>query len=1250
MTPTPEQLRAIRTHDRSLLVSAAAGSGKTAVLAQRCAEIICRSQAPCGVENLLVVTFTKAAAQQMRERITRQLRIELECADAGSDDSAARRLRREIELLPRAAISTLSSFCAGILRRHFHAAGVDPQFVVLDEDQARLLRRQVARAVLDEHYEKDDPDFIALVDYYAEGYDDRLIGAIIACHELQTSLADPAAWRRRAVEQVREAAEGPLLESALGEALLELIRQETTDLAAAADDLLARAHELGIDKYAEHIQQRLLGPAREWVEHAAAGDLDALSAAVRRYADESGRLPPLRAHEKPPGQGELHEDINTWKRQARSGPPAVLMRFTPAEWKLGMQRILPPIEAFLALVAGFGTNYEREKSRRRALDFADLERRTLDLLLQDPARPDRLEPSPIALHYQRQFHHVLVDEFQDINEVQDRLLRLLSRETAPPESRAAWRDNLFVVGDVKQSIYRFRLAEPAMFLQRADANRPLDEAHGGVPARLDLQTNFRSRAPLLLAVNDVFSRLMTDRKLLDIDYGQKHALAANPQYPAPVENGFSGGPVEIHVLDPQGMEAPNDPEESDPEESQPDDENEARDAERIEREAAVVARRIHDFIREGRLVLAENGQLEPFTFRHAAVLLRSRKHNSERFAGVLRRMEIPCFSEVGTGFFHSLEVRDLLSLLHVLDNQRQDVPLAAVLRSPLVDLPDAEDVLARIRLLYRDGPFFEAVFRYARFQDDAISARLRHVLDQLETWRRLAHRRPLAELLWQVYLETGYLGYVAGLHDGEQRVANLLELHRRAGQFDAFQRSGLCAFMEFLQSLEEAGEVGQPPILSEADNVVRVMSIHASKGLEFPVVFLPDCGKDHNLTDATKLILFDRQMHLAMPAVDPVRQLRYYSLVHELAKRHIRRSNLAEELRVLYVAMTRAREHLVCVGTARGRSAQERVARWTRDAANHALPVATVLKGRSYLEWLCRASAGSPHFDLRIVTADEIDAAARRVSGRAKIPPVETRFRDLQPIHPAPAADPIAQEIVQRLTTPYAHAAVTRLQASAGVTSLEKHEALPTRPGGHFRGVGSLKAPEWLAPADTPATPAAADVGTATHLALRLLDFRDAADESAVRRQLEDMVARRQLSAPMARHVDADSLAWLAGTELGAMFREHHDRLLRELPVRVPADPGDLVPGWDSPAGDPLDRILLRGQVDAVLPLDSGLVVADYKTDRLADEHTESDVNALAERYRPQLGHYHRALQQITGRPVSLSYLVLLHPRRLIRL
>ena len=544
------------------------------------------------------------------------------------------------------------------------------------------------------------------------------------------------------------------------------------------------------------------------------------------------------------------------------------------------------MDVFLSLVADFSRAYDDAKTEQNALDFADLERLTLRALKVDGTNPSM--PTPLARSFHQQFKHVLVDEYQDINQVQDEILSLVSRECFAGQGSLP--PNLFCVGDVKQSIYRFRLAEAQQFLNRRDTYS-LPDSHGQV---IDLQTNFRSRGPLLHVINGIFERLMT-QQAADLDYDDTQKLSAGQTFPT-IENGFTGSPVELHVVPKEGG----------------DPENDENELDRSEREATVLGHRILQLVSPTDAppmqVVDRTGALpthRPIRYADIVILLRSLRFKADQFAATLRNMGIPVHTESATGYFEATEINDVLSLLHVLDNQRQDIPLAALLRSPLSGLKNAEDNLARIAVAYAGEPFHIAVQKYAEVQSDPLADFLRNFQLTLLQWRQEIRRRPVAEVLWKIYDQTGYLAYVAGLPNGEQRQANLIELHDRALQFAVFNRQGLGRFLLFLEKLKKESDLGQASIASEADNVVRIMSIHRSKGQEFPVVLLPDLGKLINLQDTQGSILLDRQAGLGMQVIDDTLQIRYPSLASTVVQNRLKQQTLAEELRVLYVALTR---------------------------------------------------------------------------------------------------------------------------------------------------------------------------------------------------------------------------------------------------------------------------------------------------------------------------------------------------------
>jgi ATP-dependent helicase/nuclease subunit A len=637
-----------------------------------------------------------------------------------------------------------------------------------------------------------------------------------------------------------------------------------------------------------------------------------------------------------------------------------------------------------------------------------------------------------------------------------------------------------------------------------------------------------------------------------------------------------------------------------------------------------------------------SGGMREIKYRDMVILLRSMKVKADQFADQLRLAGIPVHSDSGTGFFESMEIRDVLSLLRLLDNQRQDVPMAAVLRSPLAKLPNADDCLATVRMKFADQtiPFHEAVVRYAETQHDEIAACLRDFLEQIARWREMIHRRPLAEVLWAIYDSTGYLAFCAGLEDGEQRVANLISLHERARQFGTFQRQGLNRFMQFIRNLQQQSDLGQPSVASEAEDVVRIMSVHRSKGLEFPVVFLPDLGKRHNLADCRGMILVDREAYLGLQAVDEEKRIRYPSLPWVLAQDRLKRQLLAEELRVLYVATTRAREHLILVGTGEEK-AREQWEDWRHHAG--ALPSDFVLGCNSMLDWIGATTVpieqnrpGS--FEIMLHDDAQIQAWAGKMGRRPELARDRKSLAKLEELAPPPPADAAASRVIEKLTRPYAWEEFTKVSAVASVTGLTKTgRAAPGGESASVKGLVSfdveLAAPKCVAREQT-ATPT--EVGSATHLVLQYLDFTRTKDAGEIAKQIEAMAMRKVISAEQGGIVDIEAIRWLMSSELGQLLKEHHSNIRRELPVyfAMPAAVRNV-------SGDSMDHVMVRGKLDVMIAMGDGLVVADYKTDRV----TAETVEARVEFYRGQVESYADAIGKITGQRVTRTFLAFLSPR-----
>lgn len=1249
-TLTPDQRRGVETVGRSLLLSAAAGSGKTRVLAERCAYLVCDAPPPyrCDITELLVVTFTEAAATEMRERIGRTLTSRVHnCGD--------NRLQTQAALLEQAQISTLHGFCSSLLRQHFHLVGLDPAFVVMDEHEASLLRLDVGRDLLRLRYESDDEQALSrLLDGYYDGEDERLLSEILRIHNLLQSLIDPDAWVRQSLGRTEQAATYPLAKHPLGHELLGIMRRTIVALGGRCNSALKSLRSLGrFDAYEQQVVG-LLQTYRHLFKQLQTVGIDAV-------AEELAGMDPLprlqQVASTVPNKEKAKAIVDAVADEFKGGSWRTLLKSNEAEWRDGMRRVLPHAQELLGLVVEFGREYRRVKDESRQLDFNDLERFALQVL-RDPGKPG-LKPSAAGRYYRRLFKHVLVDEYQDINEVQNAILTLVSSAgaAATPSEEAAvdasgapaeLGANFFSVGDVKQSIYRFRLADPKQFLARETALRRAGMA-GEV---IDLRQNFRSRGPLLEAINRVFERLMT-RSAVEIEYDDTQRLVPGRQFPDdPSARVFPGAPIEVHLF-------PREPRDDD----QPS--QTVIEWDRTEREAAMIARRIQQIVGLGdepamHVYERQGDTPRPATYGDIVVLLRTRKYKATQFVRIFERFGIPTYTESGSGFFESMEIRDVLAVLTLLDNQAQDVELAAFLRSPIARLDDAADLMATAVAAYRQSsppvPFHEAVARYATEKSDAVARALRSRLEWLADLRHRANRQPVHETIWEIYQQTGYLAYVAGLPGGRQRSANLFELYDRARGFARHRRQDLGRFLEFLRTLEAESDLGQPSVSTEAQNAVRVLTVHGSKGLEFPIVILPDLGKAINTLDAAGAVVVDRTYGLGMKVVNEELFARYPSVGQLVVQDQLKRALMAEEMRVLYVAMTRAMEHLILVGSVDADAPEKWTERWQGHAGP--LPDADLLGANSMLGWLgpvwaAEAAAGRSTLELFRHRLSDLDDP-RGHDGKAATSPLLESVIALSSLEATPPLSDDAAKVVARLEFTYPFEALSSQSAVTSVTAMAKAPgttlmappmietataSMAATAGSPASAADRLPLPAFLAAA----TPASTDKGTATHLVLQHLRFADASTRGDVERQVDQMVQDGRLGHDERRLVDLDTIDWFVGTELGQMLATHEARLMREMPVYYA---GDLPAGVDGASGlSELDRRMVRGRLDLFIPLPGGGVLVDYKTDNV---HSRELIESRKVTYAPQMHAYGEAIARITGSPVQRRYLVFLTPRRVV--
>jgi len=1331
---TPEQWSAVTARGSDLLVSAAAGAGKTAVLVERIIQLILGEagpEAPVDVDRLLVVTFTEAAAAEIRGRVAQALRRRLETAETA-------RLRRQVALLGRASISTLHSFCLTVCQRYFHRLGLDPAFEILSAEEADLLGDEVLTAVLEQFYDRGEPAFYDLVEAYgSERGDEPLRQAILGLHALARSHPDPGSWLARAMEAFEPPAGVRMADLPFGRAALADVETSLRNLVLDLD--LAWIMATGPDgpsAYGPVLAEdrvRLAGAASSVRRTLDGGSWEAAATAIVEAATFADLPRSGQAQSDP----ILKKAVRKRREETKDAVADLAEAFggrTETEFLEETRRLADPMRVLVSLLTGFELAYREAKDERAVLDFGDLEHYCLEALSAPSGGPTS-GPSAAAAELRERFEEVLVDEYQDTSEVQEAILRHVSRG-----------DNLFMVGDVKQSIYRFRLAEPSLFQGKYQEFRPLEPTPGpslsepapvlwpapdGRPSgrRVVLPHNFRSRKPILDAVNYVFRQVMRP-DAAEIDYSREAELAYGAGFYGP--EGEVKPAVELHLLeagvdpaaggpaasaddpaasadaaaasadDPAaGADDPAAGADAPAERSSPDGPEvtaspSPEDLRVVEREACLVAQRVKDMVERPAPLLIWDKNAEtyrPARYRDIAVLMRATTGLANQVLEAFARMGVPAYAHLSAGYFAAVEVETALSLLRLIDNPRQDIPLAAVLRSSIVGLDEAD--LARIRLSFRPGDFYDAVRATAAGAavdpavDPVLASRLRTFLERLETWRDAARRGPLSELVWRLLRETGFYAHTGGLPNGAQRQANLRGLHDRARLFDQFSRQGLVRFLRFLDRLRESeGDLGPPPPLGEGENAVSVLSIHRAKGQEFPVVFLIHLGKRFNLSDARGDLLCHRTLGLGPAVADPIRRLKYPSLAGRAVSQARRADAVAEEMRCLYVGMTRARDCLVLVGSKRnlasglGRwclpesAASEEAGAPGMSAPPEARPrltAARVAGARTYLDWIVPAVAAHPEAaPLRSISGYEPGSLADpsrwviRLWGLPGFPEVTTlaepplsreagevnwdRIADLAPL-PEVANGPLRAG----LDWVYPAARLSLLPAKIAPSELKRlwqrglDEDAVTRP----TPAGATR-PAFLR--EAPAGLTSAEKGQATHLLLRHADLSGPLDEEALSALAGTLADREVMSLSEAQGADVKGVARFFSSELGGWLVASRDRVRREVPFTLGLPAAEVYgsgtdwPGVESAearVADPssAETVLIQGIIDVIVDEPDGLTILDFKTDAIAAD----EAVARAETYRPQVDLYRRAVETIWNRPVKAAVLCFLSPGRAVR-
>jgi ATP-dependent helicase/nuclease subunit A len=1169
--PTPQQEAAMAARG-NVLVVAGAGTGKTRTLVDRCLGWLLDAQNPGSIDQVLMVTFTEAAAAEMRQR----LRARLEEIGAAAPSA---HVAEQLALLETAWICTLHSFCFRLVREHFYALGLDPRLVVLPEERAQLLERQALDLVLQNIYSRETPAARAIQQtIQSQGGDSDLAARalVLRLHHYAQTLRDPKAWFAAQIARFERTAPDQWRDWLMAE--LEERRQAWLAMARG---------QPAENKAAAHCAAALEGLPR--------------NPGRREFADALQLICMAEPKGKPNWRKPL-ENLFSEAHFLRSlcppqgGDPLV------EDWNWSA----PSMLALLDLTRQFGEAYRAVKAEAGGIDFHDLEQFALRLLVENH------QPSAIAAQWRAKLRLIFVDEYQDINSAQEAIIQALGREGAEA--------NRFLVGDLKQSIYRFRLADPRIFLKCQQDWRGQD---GG--RVMPLSDNFRSHEGILNFVNSVFGTLMR-AELGEIEYGEEAWLRfGNRQERAPqMAAGESAPPVELHLRRLGRNQE---------EEAGGVGISDAGPLSATEQEARLVGRRLAEL--KGRK-LRITGQAEREAgWSDMVILLRSPRRKAESYVKEFARLGVP-LAAVGGGFYESLEVRDLLSLLQVLDNPSQDLPLLAVLRSPLVGL--TADELAAIRLAQRTGRLWAALLRW--HADNPRQERVRAFLERFRAWRRMSRVAGVSQLLGKVVEDTGY---GESMPEAGPNVSRLLWLTQ---QFDSFRGEGLYRFLQFAQAQQE-NEVEMEPAGRPMREAVRLMSIHQSKGLEFPIVALADLGKRFNLDDLRGRVILDEEFGLCPMVQPPGRRQFYPSLPHWLAQRRQKREIFGEELRLLYVALTRAADRLILFGSARDKTIS---GKWP-EAAARGVDATDILAGRSYMDWLGtwlvrqfgaealdrgggnalltwkiyeeEAAAAQPESVRQIVSQPEDGAIGKSAPTGREVPPCPGLDLELWRQGRALAEWRYPFEAATRRTAKTSVSALRRLMADVDEDqppSLFAQSSFPRQE----RKEGQLSA---------------AQIGSAHHAFLEGVSLGNVVGAAQLREEAARLERQGVLSGAETACLDFEALAAFWQSELGARLLGQRECIRRELPFTARFSPEEL---GGSNGGQ--EFILVQGVIDLAVVMPEEIWVLDFKTDRFAEEELPAKVNF----YRPQLALYAQAIARIYARPVTSAWLHFLALRRTV--
>ncbi|HBG4119471.1 TPA: helicase-exonuclease AddAB subunit AddA [Clostridioides difficile] len=1254
---TKEQLEVIESRECNLLVAAAAGSGKTAVLVERIIQMITSRENPIDIDKLLVVTFTNAAASEMRERIGDAI------GKALDENPENKHLQNQLVLLNKSSITTIHSFCLDVIKSNFHRINLDPNFRIGDQTECAILKQEAIEEVFEDLYEERDEGFLNLVESYAErGGDKEVQDIILGIYSFAMASPEPKKWLIDSAERFNIDENFDFSQSIWARAILDTVKIEINGLCLNMERALKEVESIEeLETFAEKLS----------VEYKKIADI---SQACNKSWDEAyKKMASMSFENYVKGVKRISKDAPSYIKESKEKAKTIrdktkksLESIVSATFNKDndsireeikyLYNIVKPISS---VVLRFEEEYSNKKREKGIIDFNDIEHFALNILT-DVDEKGNIVPSDIAVGYRNKFYEIFIDEYQDSNLVQEVLLKAVANTETP---------NRFMVGDVKQSIYRFRQAKPELFLQKYNN---YNDKKGSSHRKIMLYKNFRSREEVVDAVNYIFENIMNEN-IGEIEYTEKERLNLGANFNVDTdEKSIIGGATEIHLIQKDNKLDDDIINDKDDRINNKEDEIEEEEKlDNIQLEARMVGNIIKDLMKvneDGKIQKVYDKGIDgyrPVEFRDIVILLRATSAWAPVFADELMNMDIPTYADVGVGYFDTIEIKTILSLLQIIDNPMQDIPLISVLKSPIFGFTPED--LIDIRVQSKDKIFYEVLKSTAEYDgftdsqnenesefipsEECIN-KSKDFLIKLKEFKEKSMYMSTDEFIWYLYTRTGYYAYVGALPGGSQRQANLKVLFERAKQFEETSLKGIFNFVNFIEKLKKSSsDMGSAKTLGENANVVRIMSIHKSKGLEFPVVICSAMGKNFNTQDFKKSILYHHNLGYGPQFVDYERRISFPSIAKEALKSKINIENLSEEMRVLYVAFTRAKEKLIITGSTR--NIQDSIKRWSNGIESlDTISQYEILKGKNFLDWImpCVLRHRDLSNLLEEVGLDAVfnvehnskwygklwnknDILVEKKSDEEK----ESIEEILEKIDVDNPDSDYYSEIEEKLNYIYPYEFSTRKPATISVTEIKKiqnnyeEELINTI----FEQKVILKKPLFIQNEEEREKISGTERGTIVHLVMEVLDLKNVSSVSDIKSQIRGFVSKGIITEKQASIVNPYKIYKFFASNIGKRML-NAEIINREKSIYAQVNMKDiyiyekLINNDDKKLYDN-ESVMLRGIVDAYFEEDNQIVLVDYKTDFVNEEN----INQIIEKYKKQLDLYADIIETLTGKSVK---------------